>query len=189
MLERLRPGASVGMDGVFAMVPFYERGGFRLAYRDLRFEGPARGEPDPTTVPLGSVPFSVLEAYDRAHVPAPRPALLAGWLDRPGVSGVAVVEHDVVVGYGVRRPAHVGWRVGPLFADRPDVAERLLETLLAGVPGEQVQLDVPEPNGAGLALVASLGFTESFGCARMYLGPDPGLPTERIYGVTSFELG
>jgi hypothetical protein len=30
---------------------------------------------------------------------------------------------------------------------------------------------------------------KAFGCARLYPGPDPGLPDERIFGVTSFEFG
>jgi hypothetical protein len=28
-----------------------------------------------------------------------------------------------------------------------------------------------------------------FETARMYTGGDPGLPLERIYGITTFELG
>lgn len=196
MLGRLRPGASVGMDGVFAMVPFYAKGGFELAFRGLRMEGTAPPADDAAwssglgpVVPLGSLPFDSVEAYDRRHVPAPRAAFLRGWLDRPGVVGLGVVEDDELVGIGVRRPAARGHRLGPVFADRPDVAEALLAGLCAGVAGEVVQLDVPEPNDAGLALAARLGWTESFGCARMYLGGDPGLPTERIYGITSFEFG
>ena len=189
MVARLRPGSAVGMDGVFAMVPFYERGGFRLSYRDLRFEGVARGEADPGVAALDGLPFAQVEAYDRRHVPAPRPELLAGWLDRPGVRVAALVEDGELVAYGALRPAPDAWRVGPLFADRPDAAERVLLHLLAGIEGERVHLDVPEPNEAGLALVAGLGMAESFGCARMYLGADPGLPVERIFGVTSFELG
>src|SRR5262245_57024394 len=30
---RLAPGASIGMDGVFAMAPFYERSGFVFAHK------------------------------------------------------------------------------------------------------------------------------------------------------------
>jgi hypothetical protein len=35
----------------------------------------------------------------------------------------------------------------------------------------------------------ALSVRESFGCARMYNGPQPELPVLRIFGVTSFELG
>ena len=39
LISRMRPGAAIGMDGVFAMQPFYARGGFALAGRELRMEG------------------------------------------------------------------------------------------------------------------------------------------------------
>lgn len=189
LIGRLARGASIGMDGVFNMVPFYEAGGFALAYRDLRFEGVARGVPDASVVPLAAVGFDAVEAYDRRHVAAPRAAFLREWFVQAGALGVAVMEHDALVGYGLLRPCRVGFKVGPLFADRPDVAERIVDDLMARVSGQQVQWDIPEPNEAALAMAARRGLRESFGCARMYLGPDPNLPVDRIYGVTSFEFG
>jgi GNAT superfamily N-acetyltransferase len=189
LLSRLQPGSSIGMDGVFDMVPFYARGGFSLAYRDLRFEGIAVGESRNNVVDLVTVPFATVDAYDQRHVAASRSSFLRAWLAQPGVLGGAVVERDELIGYGVLRPCRVGYKFGPLFADRADVAEALVDHLMAQVPGEQVQLDVPEPNAAGLALVAARGMSESFGCARMYHGPDPGLPVGHVYGVTSFEFG
>jgi hypothetical protein len=68
-------------------------------------------------------------------------------------------------------------------------ARALLADLLAPHAGAQVQIDIPEPNAAGLALAADLGLTEVFGCVRLYLGPPPDLPTDRIFGVTSLEFG
>ncbi|MNR39385.1 hypothetical protein D3C85_1575930 [compost metagenome] len=50
-------------------------------------------------------------------------------------------------------------------------------------------LDAPENNPAAMALVQRHGMTEVFGCARMYLGPAPALRHERVFGVTTFELG
>ena len=40
-----------------------------------------------------------------------------------------------------------------------------------------------------MALVQRHGMVEVFGCARMYLGPLPAVAHERVYGVTTFELG
>ncbi|CAB4364226.1 unannotated protein [freshwater metagenome] len=190
LLKRLQPGASIGMDGVFAMVPFYERGGFTLAYRDLRYEGVAHGVADPDVVPLSEVPFAQLDSFDRRHVAAPRSAFLQRWVEQQGVHTVALTGADgALVGYGVARPCVRGYKIGPLFADTEQVAERLLDSLCAKIAGEFVQIDVPEVNHAGVAMAQRRGFTESFGCARMYLGSDPGLPTDRIFGVTSFEFG
>ena len=76
-----------------------------------------------------------------------------------------------------------------MFADTPDLAERIIAHLMSLIDGAPVQLDVPEPNGPGLALAERFSLTESFGCARMVHGEDPVLPVERIFGVTSFEFG
>ena len=189
MRARLRPDAAVGMDGVFRMAPFYARGGFVLAYRDLRFDGVAPEGPDDGLLPIEAVGFDAVERYDRRHVAAPRAAFLRGWVAPDDVHSAVLVEDHEVVGMAVLRPCRDGHRFGPVHADRPDVAERLIRGLMGRVAGEPVQIDVPEPNAPGLDIVARLGMTESFGCARMYHGPDPQLPVDRLYGVTSFEFG
>src|SRR5687767_13908009 len=38
LLQRLNPGASIGMDGVVTMQPFYQKGGFEIAFKDERYE-------------------------------------------------------------------------------------------------------------------------------------------------------
>lgn len=50
-------------------------------------------------------------------------------------------------------------------------------------------LDVPENNPAAVGLAQHQRMREVFGCARMYLGPAPMLTHERVFGVTTFELG
>ena len=40
-----------------------------------------------------------------------------------------------------------------------------------------------------MRLVQELGLTQCFETARMYKGPAPRLPLERIFGITTFELG
>jgi len=51
-----------------------------------------------------------------------------------------------------------------------------------------VFLDVPEPNSAA-ALAQRQDLVPTFETARMYRGPAPALPLDRIYGITSLELG
>ena len=95
-----------------------------------------------------------------------------------------------LIGYGVIRPAQDGYKVGPLFADDVDVATRILDGLAdhAG-QGTAMFLDVPEPNAAGIALAHERGLVPVFETARMYRGGQPQLPLDRVFGVTSFELG
>lgn len=187
--SRLAPGATIGMDGVFDMAPFYERGGFTLAHRDLRFQGIAQGAHDRAVRRLTQADFDAIETIDRRHFPAPRSAFLRRWVFQPGAHALGLLDGDTLLGFGVARPARQGFKLGPVFAPDADSAERLISSLMAPIAGQQVQLDVPEPNAAGLRLAQSFGLAEVFGCARMYHGPDPALPLQRIFGVTSFEFG
>ena len=65
----------------------------------------------------------------------------------------------------------------------------LFRALAAGAKGAQVFLDCPEPNRAATDLAARYRLSPVFETARMYRGAAPALPLDRIYGITSFELG
>lgn len=85
LIARLRPGATIGMDGVFAMQDYYAKGGFVFSHRDIRFRAEIPDQPPTppvdaeTIVPLAQVPFDQVLAYDRTCFPAPaRPSWPAG---------------------------------------------------------------------------------------------------------------
>jgi GNAT superfamily N-acetyltransferase len=187
---RLLPGASIGMDGVFDMVPFYERGGFRQVHRDLRFEGVARGsDAHANVVPLDLADFDEIERFDRAFFPAPRIAFLRRWIGQSGAHVAGVRENGTLAAYGVARPCVTGFKIGPLFADRAELAGHVLSALTARIAGQQVQIDIPEPNAAATELAGRFGLKVSFGCVRLYHGEIPELPLQRIFAVTSLEFG
>jgi S-ribosylhomocysteine lyase LuxS involved in autoinducer biosynthesis len=94
-----------------------------------------------------------------------------------------------LVGYGVARPCRTGFKIGPLFADSADHALPLLDTLMAKIAGQQVQIDVPEANAAAVAMAGRFGLEMVFGCVRLYYGPTPDLPLQKIFAVTSLEFG
>jgi GNAT superfamily N-acetyltransferase len=182
---------NVGLDGVVAQQAAYGRSGFALAHRNLRFGGrvsPERPE-DARVQPLGKVAFDRLDAYDRTCFVAPREAFLRAWLHPGQRRGFAFVETGAVRGYGVLRACREGFKIGPLFADRPDVAEALFLALASEAEGAPVFLDVPEPNPEAIGLARRHGLAPVFETARMYTSGDPGLPLQRIYGITTFELG
>jgi Acetyltransferase (GNAT) domain len=134
------------------------------------------------------LPLETLVAYDQHLFPATRSAFLAAWIGMPGVASLAVADGDQVLGWAVRRPCIEGHKLGPLFANDPDIADALLCALRAGVAGP-LYLDIPEPNAAGRALAARHGMMPVFSTVRMYDGPPPVLDLERIFGVTTLELG
>lgn len=177
---------NIGLDGVLAQQENYRRAGFGLAHRNQRFQGVGGGESPAGIVDLAQVPFAQVVAYDARQFARSRPAFLRRWLT---LTGRAAFVGEQLAGYGVIRPCRQGHKIGPLFADSPALAEHLFQALAATVPHEPLFLDLPQTNGEALALAARHHLTPVFETARMYTRGDPGLPLQRIYGITSFELG
>ena len=148
------------------------------------------GPPDPDgLVDLSTLPRAALLSYDAAHFGVERPAFIERWTRLPESRALGRVRDDALVGLGVIRRCREGHKIGPLFAADPDVAEQLFTALTAEVAGETIVLDAPEIHDDAMALARDRGLSEVFGCARMYYGPPPATPWDRIYGVTTFELG
>ncbi|WP_229632115.1 GNAT family N-acetyltransferase [Pseudoduganella violaceinigra] len=184
-------GRNVGLDGVLAQQANYARSGFKLAHRNVRYEGRGSNMPQHDWVlPLGPQHIAELLDYDRAFFPGDRTQFMRRWLQQDGSVTLGVHDGGVLKGYGVLRPCRAGFKIGPLCTESPAVADELMHALRGRVPlDEPVFLDVPEPNAAAVALAARHGMQVCFETARMYTGADPGLPLERQFGITTFELG
>jgi ribosomal protein S18 acetylase RimI-like enzyme len=184
-------GRNVGLDGVPAQQANYARSGFRLAHRNVRYEGRGGDLPHLDRVlPLGPQDMADVVAYDRPFFPDQRERFMRNWLQQDGSIALGVRGGGALLGYAVLRPCRNGFKIGPLCADSPEVAEELMQALRGRVPaGEAIFLDVPEPNAAAVALAARHGMHACFETARMYTGADPQLPLLRQYGITTFELG
>lgn len=108
--------------------------------------------------------------------------------DPVGVLGIQ--QDNQLVACGVIRPCRTGYKIGPLFAGSPELAESLFQALTATVStADPVYLDVPQINAEAVQLADQHGMTIAFETARMYTGDAPGLPIKRRFGVASFEVG
>ena len=212
-------GRTIGLDGVVAQQANYQKSGFTLAYRNIRYEGTGQlgRSPRPmtraetldtlkqATQPLTSDTIdSLLLAYDREFFPDTRTEFLRRWVVQPKSYGVVLTQNHRLAGYGVVRPCQTGYKIGPLFADTVEVAEAIFLTLKNHMDVMEKQrgfteeataiaypfyLDVPEPNAQAIALAQHYEMTPMFETARMYTPQIPDLPVYRIFGVTTFELG
>ncbi|WP_454783910.1 GNAT family N-acetyltransferase [Legionella sp. WA2024007413] len=183
---------NAGIDGVFSMVNNYAHIGYRLAHNNARYalkHPRLRPKVDPHLVDLNTVPFEQLIQYDKQYFPASRPKFLSEWIKQNTALALGFVSERQLMGYGVIRKCFEGYKIGPLFADTPTIAQKLFEQLVEYAQGEIVFLDIVESNPFAVHLVNKFKMSKIFETARMYLKGAPKLSTEGIYGITTFELG
>lgn len=185
-------GRTIGLDGVVAQQDNYRKSGFVFAHKSARWGGSLRGLVTTRSFvrPIASADLDAVLAYDRKHVAADRTHFLKAWLARsPSRQTEGYFENGTLRGYGAIRRCVDGWKIGPLFADTPAIAETLLATLVTPAATDNIFIDIPEPNRAAVEMARRLGLTPAFETARMYLGPAPDLPLDEIFGITTLELG
>lgn len=190
---------NIGLDGVVEQQDNYRKSGFTFAYNNYRFGGTKRG----ILAALGAQPAARVEelhslsddlaAYDRQMFPAPRDIFLRDWLSAPSHASRVIAENGVIRGYATLRPCQSGYKIGPLFADDAEIAQALLASVLEAIPDDHathdVFIDMPRPNAAAFALADALGLEKVFETARMYSDHTPDIDLDRVFGVTTFELG
>lgn len=185
-------GRNLGLDGVLAQRQNYQQSGFQFAYRNIRFEGASNSDSmdHSRVIELSAIPFEVIAAYDRLFFPGDRVQFLRSWINQPNSVALGILQNNTLAGYGVIRLCHKGYKIGPLFADQPSLAEVLFVALQSTVAaGTPIYLDVPEINVAAVNLAEKYQMKRVFETARMYTQTPPELPYDRLFGVTTFELG
>ena len=180
---------NIGLDGVIAQQENYKKSGFQIAYNHIRYETTGGGVVPDGIVKLTNVPEEELVGYDRELFPAERQQFLRFWIKQPSSAALGVVREGHAVGYGVIRKSRTGFRIGPLFANDEQIAEQLLLALLAFGSDAPVFIDVPDANPEAIKLAQGYGMKPVFETARMYTKEIPNLPINRVFGVTSLELG
>jgi len=180
---------TIGLDGVLAQQRNYEKSGFRLAYRNVRYAGKVHGSRQEGAIPIAEADFAAILDYDSHCHAVPRESFLRAWLAMPNAYGAALIEEGTLRGYGMIRSCRSGWKIGPLFADDAAGAQRLLLTLAARAEGQEVFLDTPETNAAAVALAERHGMKPCFATVRMYTQAAPRIALDKVFGVTTFELG
>ena len=186
------PTQNIGLDGVLAQQENYKKSGFKLAYRNIRYEGVGTNKKieDSNIVKLTQVSFSQLMEYDKQVFPTNRTVFLTEWIKQPESLAIGYLKDNHLMGYGMVRKCRTGFKVGPLFADDSRIAEILFQKMQSFVgEGTQIFLDTPELNKAAIALAEKYEMKPMFETARMYTKDEPKVELQRTFGVTTFELG
>ncbi len=184
-------GRNIALDGVVARRADYEKYGFRFAYRHLRFAGKQARlvKPSKNIIDLQDIEMSKILEYYSQMFPARRDRFIRRWVRQKKGRALGYLSGSRLAGYGVVRQCTTGFKVGPLFADDREIAEELLSGLAKHAGNGDIFVDVPEPNQQALDLVKGNGMKQVFETVRMYSKEVPRPPIDRIYGVTTLELG
>lgn len=182
-------GCNVGLDGVLERVNSYSNLGYNYAYKNARYEGVGQNFNTGGVVELSDVPFDDLVKFDARMFSVDRPGFLEKWINQPEGAALGTLDDGVISGYGVIRKCRQGFKIGPLFAENPEIADRLFKALSNTASGEKIYLDTPCINKNAIDLANKYGMRIVFETARMYSGDTDILPVDKIFGITSFELG
>jgi hypothetical protein len=183
---------TIGLDGVVAQQDNYRKSGFVLAHRSARWGGVVSDgrSSDPNVRAVALEDLSAIEAFDRECYPATRASFLLRWLTESASRwSMCYADGGRILGYGTIRRSVEGFKIGPLFARSPEVAESLLHALATLAAGGSIFIDIPALNVNALEIARRACLTPSFETARMYRGAPPMRPTARTFGITSLELG
>lgn len=190
LLKRLNPNAPIGMDGVVDMQPFYKKGGFEIAFRDLRYEAISREFiTDKNIFPITKSDYDEILNYDKECFGFDRAQFMLNWLEMREVKAFKHYEDNKLKGFVIVRKANKGFKICPLFADDYNVADELYKAASNSVSGNLLYLDIPIINNDAKKLVEKYNMKYVFECARMYYGTPPEVPLNKIFGITTFELG
>ena len=181
----------IGLDGVPAQQQNYKRAGFKLAYANIRYGGVVvvPNAPRGRVVALAEVPLSLVLVDDATVFPGPRAAFLRAWIGSPGHVGRAIVSDGRLVAWGRNASVPQGQQDRPACCRRSQSRRSIAGGLLAAADVSEIFLDIPSLNRDAIALAQDLRLAPVFETARMYTGEIPPLRLERLFGVTTLELG
>ena len=202
-LDHLHDVSCVGLEAAEDRIDDYSNWGFQPASTTTRWQievdslpHQLRSTEPPEDLRLirgDDIPEPKIQIYDADRELNPRPHFLSDWLQHPAGDVTALLDrkHDCH-GFARIRPCLLkkesGWRIGPLLADSPELAELLIRDLLSARKG-LVIIDSPGGNALAAPLLQKLGFTVSGRTLRMYRGVMPSRQLDEVYGLACLELG
>lgn len=190
LVNRLNSNASIGMDGVVNMQSFYNKGGFEIAFKDERYERlGTKFLIDDNISPITNDDFQEISTYDKQCFGFLRETFLNLWIKLPENRTFKYIERDKIRGFCIARKVSNGFKIGPLFADNEKIAEELYKACLNSVIGIPLYIDIPMVNQGAIQIVKKYNAKYVFECARMYYGQKPQTNINKVYGITTFELG
>ena len=137
---------------------------------------------------LGSIDAKRVIGLDAEVFGVPRPEIVAYLQNAEPRCAVVAKSTGRLVGFALARPGRRALHLGPVTANRAEIAQALVSRALAGFKGTIV-MDVPDHQDRFQAWLASVGFLPVRPFMRMLRGADQLGDPKRAFAVAGPELG
>lgn len=187
-------GLTPGLDATPEGRPIYRRLGFRDVYTMTRLFaersdlGPAVAEPVALR-PMGAADLPAAAAYDRPRFGADRTHVLKNLFGRLPEAAFIAEDGGRPVGYVLGRDGRKCPQMGPLVAERPEIARSLARRALAAAGGTMC-VDLPDHHSELIDWFRGIGFKPAVRYIRMiHERAEPLDDPARIFAIAGPELG
>jgi GNAT superfamily N-acetyltransferase len=186
-------GFTAGLDATPDGRRVYRTHGFKDLFGLQRFQC-ARPHPRPVEVggvslrELGSIDVKRVISLDAEVFGAARPEIMSYLQNAEPRRAVVAKSTGRLVGFALARAGRRALHLGPVTANRAEIAQALVSRALAGCKGTIV-MDVPEHQDRFQAWLRSAGFVPLRPFTRMLRGADELGDPKRAFAVAGPELG
>ena len=137
---------------------------------------------------LGTVDSKRVVSLDAEVFGVPRPEIMTYLQNAEPRRAVVAKSTGRLVGFALARPGRRALHLGPVTAQRAEIAQALVSRALAGFTGTVV-MDVPDHQDRFQAWLTSAGFLPVRPFTRMLRGADQQGDPKRTFAVAGPELG
>lgn len=181
---------SIRLDGVQLAVPLYRRLGFKDEYWSLRYVGVASRNDVSGVEPMVSSNLKIVGDYDESVFKGSRHEIIEYTYDKNPELAFTAWDGDRLVGYIMAKHGKTNIKIGPWISESPDVAEKLLKSVMNEVDGSDLWVGLPESNKASMEILEKHGFTPIQSSLRMCYGDCSKVEdVERVYGLGGPDKG
>jgi len=179
----------IGLDSVLASEALYKRSGFQPSYKIWQYKGVVSRSFKRVCPPIGERHFPDIADYDLKVFMMDRASFLHGFIFKAEAKTAEAYAGGKLAGFAVAHPCFEGYKIGPLFADDIEVARMLLESLLAELPGQTVNVKAAESNSLAIRLFTNFGMRPDSPTVRMYTSHKYQQDIRYVYGITTRVVG
>lgn len=199
-MHSVKTCTSMGLNSVMNQIGTYNKEGFVLSHLNTRwntslFSRPTKKNRKPEFPLSRSVSLKDIVDLDIETSGITRPAFWKKALERPSSFYIASNDGNKIRGFAMISTCPEGYKLGPIYAANERIAGDLILKLWqyakerSGNEHTSIQIDTTEGNPHAESIAKKLCFEPVFKTGRMYKGTQPSINEEKVFGLSTLEIG